>query len=362
MNITGIIVEYNPFHNGHLYHLNKARELTDPDVLVAVMTGNYNLRGDVSIINKFEKTRIALENGIDLIVELPYIYTTQNAYIYGQKAIEILNRLNVNNLVFGSETNNIEELKKYSELEIDVTRLKELMHDGISYPKAYGLLSGSLYPNDILAVSYLKAIRNTNINPISIQRTNEYNSNDLDIISSASAIRNAIRQGKDISYTTPMKIDEPVFNEDLYPYLRNILFTIPSNELENIFMVSEGIENLLKDNAIKYDNYEDFINNSISRRYTRSRIQRIILQIINHITKKEVSDLPDMNYIRVLGFNNKGQQLLKELKDDVNIVTQFKNIPEKYKDIEWKTSLIYSSLLKDSNSYIKQELKGPIIF
>lgn len=361
MKVTGLIVEYNPFHNGHLYHINKAKEFTNPDLLIAVTSGNYNQRGDISIINKFEKTKAALQNGIDLVVELPYVFTTQNAYVFGSKAVEILNNLKTNYLVFGSETNNLDELKKYAELEVDVTRLKELMHDGNSYPKSYGLLSSSLYANDMLAVTYLKAIKNTQIEPISIQRTNDYHSNELDIISSASAIRNAVINGKDISNTTPIVISNPVFNEDLYPYLRNILFTRSSKELSEIFLVSEGIENLLKENAIKYDNYDEFISNCVSRRYTKSRIQRVILQIINNITKQEIGSLPNMDYIRVLGFNQKGQQFLKEYNGETKLVTQFKNIPEAYKNIEWKTSLVYSSTQPDSNAYIKQELKGPII-
>ena len=361
MKITGLIVEYNPFHNGHLYHINKAKELTNPDVLVAVTSGNYNQRGDISIINKFEKTKAALENGVDLVVELPYIFTTQNAYVFGSKAVEMLNKLNTNYLVFGSETNNISELKKYAELEVDVTRLKQLMHDGNSYPKSYGLLSSYLYPNDMLAVTYLKAIRNTNIEPISIQRTNDYLGDKIEVISSASAIRKAIKQKIDISSTTPIKINNPVFNENLYPFIRNILFTHSSDQLSKIFLVSEGIENLLKDNAVKYDNYENFIDSCVSRRYTRSRIQRILLQILNNVTKREVDSLPNNDYIRVLGFNSKGQELLKKDYGDTKIVTQFKNIPEPYKNIEWKTSLTYSNLLKDSQNYIKEELKGPII-
>lgn len=361
MNITGIICEYNPFHNGHLYHINQAKELTNPDVLVCVLSGNYNQRGDISIINKFEKTKATLDNGVDLVVELPYIYTTQNAYKFGSTAVNILNRLNCNNLVFGSETNNLNELNKYAELEIDVTRLKELMHDGTSYPKAYGLLAGSLYPNDILAVTYLKALKDTNIQPIPIQRTNDYLSENLDIIASATAIRKAIKENKDYTKATPITINNPVFNKDLYPYLRQILFTTSRKELQDIFLVNEGIESLLIDNAIKYDNYEDFINNSVTRRYTKSRIQRVCLQILNHIKKEDVNNLPELNYIRVLGFNHKGRELLKQLKEKENIVTLFKNIPKEYKDIEWKTSLTYSLTQTNSNEYLKQELKGPII-
>ena len=362
MKKTGIIVEYNPFHNGHLYHLQQARKLTDADVLIAVCSGNYNLRGDLSIIHKFEKTKAALQHGVDLVIELPYIYTTQNANVFGSQAVGLLKQFEIDSLVFGSETNNLEELKKYADLEIDVSRLKELMHEGLSYPKAYGLLSASLYPNDLLAVTYLKALKGTNIVPLSIQRTNNYLSQELEVISSASAIRKAIRENRDVSRYIPYPVKEAVFIDELYPYLRNLLFTLSREELKGIFLVEEGIENLLKENAIRFDNYEDFIQASISRRYTRSRLQRICLQIINHITKQEVAALPEMNHIRILGFNQKGRELLHEYKEKLPIVTQFKHIPDGYKEIEWKSSLIYASLLKDPASYLKQELKGPIIY
>ena len=361
MKTAGIIVEYNPFHNGHDHHIRQTRAICEPDVLIACMSGNYNQRGDISIINKFAKTEAALSHGVDLVVELPYIFTVQNAYVFGSKAVEILNRLKVDDLVFGSESNNLEELKKYAELEVDVTRLKQLMHDGNSYPKSYGLLSGSLYPNDMLAVTYLKALKQTDIRPVSIQRTNDYLSEEMDVIASATAIRKALKEGQDISKATDLQIDEPLFNEDLYPYIRRLLFTTDRKDLEEIFMVTEGIENLLKENAIRCDSYEDFINNSISRRYTRSRIQRILLHMANRIKKEDVNDLPDNDYIRVLGFNETGRRYLKQIKDEINIVTLFKNIPEPYKDIEWKTSLLYASLYKDPSAYIRRELQGPVI-
>lgn len=363
MKVTGIIVEYNPFHNGHKYHIDKARELTNPDVLVAVCSGNYCQRGDISIIDKFDKTKAALENGVDLVIELPYIKTIQNAYVFGKSAVDLLKECNVDTIVFGSETNNIEELKKYSELEVDVTRLKELLHDGNSYPKSYGLLSSYLYPNDMLAVAYLKAIKDTNIKPVSIQRTNDYHSKDLEVIASATAIRNAIKKSKDVSIATSLNINNPVFNEDLYPYIRKLLFTSDPKDLSNIFLVTEGIENLLIKNAIKDSDYNDFINNTVSRRYTKSRIQRILLHIALQIKKDDVSNLDNPNYVRVLGFNSKGQKLLKELTSDENkkIITQFKNIPSNYKDIEWKASLLYSSLTNNPDEYLKKELKGPII-
>ena len=128
MNITGIIAEYNPFHNGHMYHLDQARKITDCDLLIAVISGNYNQRGDLSIINKFKKTEAGLKHGVDLVVELPYIYTLQNAYVYGQKAVDILNNLKINNLVFGSETNNLEELPVIISLERSFRLMENIRH------------------------------------------------------------------------------------------------------------------------------------------------------------------------------------------------------------------------------------------
>lgn len=362
MNVTGIIVEYNPFHNGHIKHIKEARKITNADILIAITSGNFTQRGDISIIDKFDKTKTALKYGVDLVIELPYIYTTQNSKIFGEKAVELLKAIGINNLVFGSETNNIDELKKYAELNINIDHLKEIMNTGLSYPKAYGLLASSLYPNDILAVSYLKALRYSNITPYAIKRTTKYHDTKIKKICSAKAIRTAIKNKQDYSIATPIKIYNPHFNDELYPYLRRILFTSTKEELKNIFLVSEGIEGLLIKNAYKYEKYEDFINNSISKRYTKARIQRVILQIINNVKKDEVNNLKSLNYIRVLGFNSKGQKYLRDYKQDkYKIVNQFKNIPIEYKDIEWKVSQMYASLLKKPNNYLLKELKGPII-
>ena len=362
MNVTGIIVEYNPFHNGHIKHIKQAKKLTKCDLMIAITSGNYTQRGDVSIINKFEKTKAALDNGVDLIIELPYIYTVQNAKVFGEKAVELLHAIGINNLVFGSETNNLEELNKYAQLNINVDYLKEIMSTGLSYPKAYGLFASSLYPNDILAVSYLKAIKDKDIKAFLIKRTTKYHSDKLKKICSATAIRSAIKNKNDYSIGTPIKIKEPHFNDELYPYLRRILMTSSKDDLKKIFMVSEGIENLLIKNAYKYDTYSDFINNSISKRYTKARIQRVLIHILNNITKQEVNDLKSLNYIRILGFNSKGQKYLREYQNDnYTIVTQFKNIPDNYKSIEWKVSSTYALMLKKPKEYLVKELKGPII-
>ena len=363
MNISGIIVEYNPFHNGHIRHITMTRQITDCDLLIAVTSGNFCQRGDVSVMDKFEKTEAALNYGIDLIVELPFIYTLQNASVFGKRSVDILASLGINNLVFGSETANIDELKKMAEMSINIDHLKEIMNTGLSYPKSYGLLASELYPNDILAVSYLRALQKyPDIKAIPIERNSEYHSIELNEICSASAIRNAIKENRDYSKSTPVQIKEAHFIDELYPYLRNLLLTMDKKELSSMFLVNEGIENLMIKNALKYTDYNDFLNNTVSRRYTRARIQRTIVNILLQNKKETVLKLPEMNYIRVLGFNEKGQNFLRNYhNENIKIVTQFKNIPEQYKDIEWKASIIYSSLLNDSNAYLKKELRGPVI-
>ncbi len=363
MNISGIVVEYNPFHNGHIYHLDKVKELTNPDLIIAITSGCFSQRGEISIIDKFEKTKAALNHGVDIMIELPYIYTVQNASVFGEKSVELLKMMGINNLIFGSETNNLQELMDFASYNIQIDYLKEILSQGDSFPKAYGLLAGSLYPNDILGISYLRAIQNSDIKPYLIQRTNSYHSEELSNIASAKAIREAIKNNLDYSIATPVKINNPIFNKDIYPYLQRLLLTIDKNSLKDIFLVSEGIENLLISNAAKYDDYDNFINACVSKRYTRARIQRICVHIINQISKQEVLNLEPLNYVRVLGFNSKGQEYLRTFRkqDDIKIVTQFKNIPDSYKTIEWKVSNMYASYTNNRKEYLKQELKGPII-
>lgn len=363
MNICGIIVEYNPFHNGHRYHIEKAKELTSCDVLIAVMSGNYTQRGDLSVMDKFAKTEIALDNGIDIVVELPYIYATQSASSFSKGAIEALKVFGVDSIVFGSETNNLEELKEIAALEVNPDHFKEMIKTGISFPKAYGLLAKEFLPNDILAIAYLKAIRNTAIRPYTIQRTNDFHSEDIKSIASAKAIRKAIKEKKDYHLATDVKIDHPVFIDDLYPYLRRLLMLKKREDLEKIHLVSEGIEKIFIDNAFKYPDFASFLNASTSKRYTASRIKRTLLQIMIDVKKSEV-DHYYHPYARVLGFNDKGQKLIKELrKNGAPIETQIKKIPPFIKDIELKATYLYASLFDEKRFQylVKRELAGPII-
>lgn len=364
MKICGVIVEYNPFHNGHIKHLTAAREITGADVVVAVTSGNYTQRGELSVIDKFTKTEAALTYGADLVLELPYAYATQSATVFADKAVSLLKLIAADYLVFGSESNNLEELKEIASLAINPDHLKEILKSGASYPKAYGLLAGAFYPNDILAIAYLKALRGSKIIPYAIQRTSDFNSLTISDNTSAKAIRRALKNNEPYQSATPLKIEHPLFLSDLYPFIQRLLLTLPRSELKEIQLVDEGIEKLLIDNAVEFGDFEDFITHSVSRRYTRSRIQRIILQIANHIRKEDIASLPPLDFIKPLGFNKKGQELLKELKkNELKIAVKFKEIPLAYRVMEYKVSSIYASLLEPNERAIlmKKEIAGPLI-
>ena len=365
MKSCGIIVEYNPFHKGHEIHINQARTKSNCDVLIAVMSGNYVQRGEPAIIDKFTRATSAIQNGVDLVLELPYIYSTQSASKFAYGAVSVLKLAQVDSICFGSESNNLEELIEIANTPINTDNLKESLNKGESFVRSYGLLSKTMEPNDILAVSYLKEILKTNIRPISIQRTNHYHDLDIKDISSASAIRNAIFNNEDIKETTNMKDillnNELVNLEMIYPYIRLLLLTLDKEYLSNIFLFNEGIENHLIKQAYKYSNLNDFLNASTTRRYTTSRIKRTLIQLLNQVTKSEVEKLKPLNTIRVLAMNKKGRNYIKTLKD-VNIASRFSKVQDGYRQLEYKAALSYSNVLNNKNrqDLINKEIGGSI--
>ena len=216
MNTIGIIAEYNPFHNGHLYHIKKIKEKYKDSTLVLVMTGNFTERGDIAIIDKWKRTEIALNNGIDLVIELPYPFATQSADYFSYGGITLLEKMNIEKVIFGSESDNIEDLKIIAETQLNNDEFDKLVRIyskmGKNYPTA---ISQAIYdltekkvetPNDLLGVSYIKTILKYNykIKPETIKRINNYHDENIESeIASATAIRNAIKEGKDIRNQIP---------------------------------------------------------------------------------------------------------------------------------------------------------------
>lgn len=342
--MVGIICEYNPFHNGHLYHLNKVKKLFPNEVITLVLVGNFLNRGDVSVINKWDKTKLALDYGIDLVVELPFAFATQSADIYAYGAISILDNLKCDYLVFGSELNNINVLYKIANTNIDI---KDLLKKGYNYPKAIDIalkdkINISINtPNDLLGISYIKAIKklNSRIKPITIKRTNDYHDKNTNgKISSATSIRNLIFDNIDISeYVPDTKYIKNINLNDFYLIIKHKIMTEDLTKYQDIDI---SLNSLLKKNILKSNNIEELISNVKHKNYTYNRIKRCLVHILCCLDKKNYK----LEHIRILGFNNKGKQYLNKIKKEVKLP-----LLTKYDNYELLIDNIYNLISKDIN-------------
>lgn len=375
--IIGIIAEYNPFHLGHIYQINEIKKLYPKSTIIAIISPSFTQRGDISIINKYNKTTICLENNIDLVVELPYPYATQSSDIFAKGAIEILNKLNINTLVFGSESNDLETLKKLANISNNDTnyhlKVKEYLSKGYNYPTA---MSKALFditninistPNDLLALSYLKVINKYNypIDPISIKRTNDYHATNLDNskIVNATLIRKLYNNNQDISsYIASNSLNKliKIDYSNLYSLLKlQIINNI--NNLSTYQTVEEGIENRIKKYIYKSNTWEELVNNIKTKRYTYNRINRMLIHILNSY-KKSDNDNINIDYIRILGFNNKGRKHLNNIKKklDIKLISNYKPNISKLLDIEFKITCNYAIIAKDNELINKEFNSYPI--
>ncbi|MGM9881275.1 MAG: nucleotidyltransferase [Bacilli bacterium] len=375
MHIIGLIVEYNPFHNGHLYQINKIKEMFPNSILIAVVSSSFTQRGDVSILNKWDKTKIALNNNIDLVVELPFVYATQSSDLFAKGAIKILEHLNIDTLVFGTERENIEDIKKVADLQLnnkDYNNLvKKYLREGINYPtatnKAILELTGIKIdsPNDLLALSYIKQIKTSkkNINIVNIKRTTSYHGIEMaNNITSASHIRLLYNQDKDISNLIPYdsNVLYKINMNNFFPYLKYKI--ISEDKKINIYQtVDEGIENCLVNKINDSYSYEELINNIKSKRYTYNKISRMLLHILTSFTKEEAQNI-ELDYIRILGFNERGKSYLNKIKKDIEvpIITGYKKNISKILDKELEVTKIYS-LVTDKELIKREYQKKPII-
>jgi len=383
MKSVGIICEYNPFHNGHLYHLTKVKEMFPDYKIVLVMSGNFTERGDMSIINKWDKTDIALQYGVDLVVELPFVFASQSADIFAKGSIEILDHLNVDYLIFGSESNDLNKLIEMAKIQLNNKKynslVKEYMSEGINYPTA---LSKALYdltgkkiikPNDILGVTYIREILklNSKIKPITIKRNDNYNCMELEeFMSSATSIRYALKNNSNVSkqvpeYVIPFLNKKLHFIDDYFSYLKyNILTNI--DELDKFQTVDEGIDNRIRKYIINSRSLDELILKIKTKRYTYNKLNRMFTHILCNFTKEEANEFKNIEYIRILGFNNNGRLYLNNIKKDVKvpIITNFSSIKNKMLDIEFRTTCVFASILdeKEKINLIESEYKNsPII-
>lgn len=361
--VLGIIAEYNPFHNGHLYHIAKSKKETGAEYVIAVISGNFVQRGNTSIINKWKKAKMALLNGVDLVIELPTVYSISSAENFAEGAIKTFNSLGiVDTISFGMETNDISTLNNianvlFNEPKEYITILSHELKKGNSFPKARenalmmylndikryaNVLSGS---NNILGIEYLKAMRKTKstITPIGIKREKVlYNDKYIvDEFASATAIRKMLmtKQLNDISKVMPRnsylllgeELKQGHYVVDISRFEKEIIYTLRKMSVEDIAKlpdVSEGLENSMKNAADSCNTLEELINIVKTKRFTQTRIQRILLYALLGIDKKQMETSKKITpYVRILGFNNKGKELISEmmkLNPKLNIVTSVK--------------------------------------
>lgn len=355
MKTVGIVSEYNPFHNGHKYHIQAARKACGADYAVCIMSGCFVQRGEPAMFDKFSRAQMAVMNGADLVIELPVVYACQPAEIFALGAVKILDSMRiVDYICFGSELGDTDALCRLAGLLQNEPKaikklFKEQIDKGISYPKAISYAvshylndesdsaeNGILKkPNNVLGIEYIKAlmIQKSSMEPVTVKRiTSGYNDPGIaGSISAATAIRNEIKNNG-ISEKVRISVPEnsldiinknikskrqPVYLNDFSDILLYKLRVTEEAELRKYLNVREGIENRLKKYSKTSSDCDELIESVKTKRYTRTYIQRLLCHLLLGIKKNSILQFkkPDYpSYIRVLAFNNKGKALLKEIK------------------------------------------------
>ena len=371
MKILGLIVEYNPFHNGHLYHLKKSLEITNSTHSIAVMSGNFLQRGEPALFDKYKRAEMAVSNGVDLVVELPTLYACQSAEIFAHGAITLLNSLNcIDSICFGSEHGDIDLLVEISKILINEpdkfkTLLKRNLDEGILFALARSKALSELNhtnlnidanklndvlstPNNILGIEYIKSLlkHKSTIRPYSITRIQaDYNSETIESnICSATAIRKTLKEYNtldSISNVVPIKTFElisksidnnfnPMFDEYYFDTIRELVIR-DLNILNSYFDVNEGIENKIYKSVFSCKNIFELQQSIKSKRYTLTKVKRILNNILLGITKDDmntVKNIMKLPYVRILAFNDKGREIIKQIKlnSEIKIINKFSNV------------------------------------
>jgi predicted nucleotidyltransferase len=398
----GVIVEYNPFHNGHLFHIEAAKQEAEPDVVIAVMSGNFLQRGEPALVNKWYRAEMALLGGVDIVIELPYRFATQKAETFALGAVSILNSLNCESLCFGSEHGKISSFHETSDLiktkNVQFQNgVKQNMKDGISYPKALERSFNNLSPtedmidlskpNNILGFHYVEAIDKLGspIKPITIKRKNaEYHDEHFssETIASATSIRKAL-----FSNSTQNVIDRfvPTTTKDLlmtyihtyqnlhqwenyWSLLRYRLIQASNTELKEMYEVEEGLENRFKQAAFSSQSFQEFMQSIKTKRYTWTRLQRACLHILTNTKKNAILQEAQQppSYLRLLGMTKKGQKYLNYQKKalDLPLVTKVSSFQSNFDlSLDMKASHLYSLGLSEpyQSKLLNLEYKQPPI-
>lgn len=350
MKVLGIIAEYNPMHTGHIYHINEAKKITNSDYVIAIMSGSFTEQGNIAMLDKFTRAKEAINSGVDLVIELPTIYAVSDGGSFANKAIQILNDLNiVDSICFGAETDNISKLNNIANTivvneEKIWNDIKENLKKGISFANARNeslkkyLKDDEINlvntPNNILGIEYIKSIitLKSNITPYCIKRESS-NFNDDTITqkyTSSTSIRKYLEEGKDIQniseYISKNTLNsilnsKVLFNKDIFELLKYKIITMSNEELRNIYGITEGLENKIQNEILDSYTYEDFIFKLKSKRYELSKIKRMLIHILLDTTKEDFDNLKNCksNYAHILAFNHDKKDLLSYISKNSKI-------------------------------------------
>ena len=376
MKALGLIVEYNPFHNGHLYHLTESKKKSGADVVIAVMSGQFTQRGEPAVADKWRRTKMALDMGVDLIVELPYAYATQYAEIFARGAVSILTHLKADYLIFGSESGNISELNRFESLTSSPKFMELLqvgIQKGLNLPRSQSFALQELginpapaqEPNNTLGVHYIRALRELKSPtlPETISRLHSRYSDGVPnhhSIASATSIRVLLEKGDPVDSYIP----SPVLNqltldgtipswEPYYTVLRQKILTLGPDGLKEIHDVKEGIESRIYESAMRSNSFEELVKGVKTKRYTQTRIQRICAHILTHTTSLFIEN-SNLNgpvpYLRVLGMSTAGRLYLNQIKKEipVPIYSKFSSSGPPMLKHEQKVTAAYGCVLSPS--------------
>ena len=363
MKVSGIIAEYNPFHNGHKFHIEQTRKMTGSDFVIAVMSGDYTQRGVPAITSKYLRTEMALLNGVDLVLELPLYYSVGSAEYFAIGAVSLLDKLGmVDSLCFGSECGNIQTLSQIASVLIDEppayrSILQEELKRGTSYPKARSSALSAICsdspeciqalstPNNILGIEYMKALlkRNSSIRPYTIKRKGSgYHDASLDSEaleyspkSSASAIRlcmDTTDELKTIRNHVPENVyhllhnyyhkELPIKSDDFSMLLKYKLLLDSTDNYDQYIDIHSDLSDKIKKHLNDYRSFEQYCDILKSKDLTHSRISRGLIHILLNLNHKDLTKYTENDYIgyaRILGFRKESAKLLRAIKDNASI-------------------------------------------
>ncbi|MCA0969385.1 nucleotidyltransferase [Halobacillus litoralis] len=401
MRASGVIVEYNPFHNGHLFHLTEARRQSGSDCMIAVMSGSFLQRGEPAIMDKWHRAEAAIQGGADLVLELPYVYAVEHSDYFSQGAVRILSEMGVQSICFGSEHGEIDAfitahdfLQEHQSMY--ETHLRSYLNEGVAFPEASRLAYEKVnlpedsidlsQPNNILGLSYVKQMLtyDRGVQPMTIQRTNSHYHDETinGSIASATSIR---KEMKESGMTQGVKdaLPEETINqlmlykeknglwhewEAYFDLLHYKISTMTCEDLRAIHGVDEGLEHRLKRTIKKARTFSEFMNALKTKRYTWTRLQRTLVHILIGTKKVLAQTLlheKQPPYARVLGMNETGRRYLRERKKAMSIplITQPQQLDHPMLELEERATASYYSVLEPDIRIerLEREFKAPVI-